>query len=157
MGQIKANVKPEYEIKEHEKYAWVWRCVRLTNIPGQGRQDVREWNYVAFNQMDHLRHKKNFRAANIHETFLIHDGARQRALDKEKGTMLDKDKDEHIENAKKRAELDKAKDQHIENAKKRVELMDKTKKELLALAEDEMVEVDARMNKRDIITKILEA
>ena len=140
MGQIKANVKPEYTIKEHEKYVWVWRCIRLTNIPGQPRQDIKEWNYVAFTQQDSLRHSKNFRAANVHETFLIHDGLRERKLDKEKGSQLEKAKDEHIENAKKKAEM-----------------LLKTKKELLALAEDEMVEVDARMTKKEIVDKILEA
>jgi hypothetical protein len=140
MGQLKANIKPEYEIKENERFAWVWRCVRLTSIPGQARQDVREWNYVAFNERDHLRFKNNFAAANVHEAFLIHDGARERKLEKEKGSMLDKAKDEHIENAKKKAEL-----------------LDKTKKELIALAEEEMVEVDARMTKKEIVDKILEA
>ena len=103
MGQIKANIKPEYSIKENEKYAWVWRCVRLTNIPGQPRQDVKAWSYVAFTKQDHLRFKDNFRAANVHEAVLIHDGERQRAIDKETAELAEKEKAELVERAKEEA------------------------------------------------------
>ena len=132
MGQIKANIKPEYTIKENERYAWVWRCVRLTTIPGQPRQDVREWNYVAFNERDHLRFKDNFRAANVHEAFLIHDGRRQKEIDNKRVI----DKEEIVERAKVKL------------------LEDMTKRELLERAREEMVEADARMTKKEIIAKI---
>lgn len=103
MGQIKANIKPEYSIKEHERYAWVWRCVRLTNIPGQPRQDIKEWNYVAFNEQDHLRFKENFRAANVHEAFLIHDGSREKVLARETKERIIQEKAAAIEAAQERA------------------------------------------------------
>jgi phage terminase small subunit len=124
MGQIKANIKPEYSIKENEKYAWVWRCVRLTNIPGQPRQDVKAWSYVAFTKQDHLRFKDNFRAANVHEAVLIHDGERQRAIDKETAELAEKEKTELVERAKEEARLkiekEEAEAREKEEAKKKI-------------------------------------
>jgi len=103
MGQIKANIKSEFLINENEKYAWVFRCVRFANIPGQTRQDVREWNYVAFNKKDKDRFENNFKAANVHETYMIHDGDLQRKIEKEAAEA----KEREIREAEEEARIEK--------------------------------------------------
>lgn len=134
---MKANIKPEFTIKEHERYLWVWRCARLTNIPGQPRQDVREWNYVAQTKKDSDRFARRFRAANVHEAFMIHDGERQRKIDLEQ---------KEIQRSR------EAERQEYEQRKKPA--MTWKKSDMIAYAESEGIEIDETATRAEIYKAI---